>query len=106
MLPGMEDQKPEATQPLFRAAKRRKVIRQRQSSLEPEHEPAPQSVQKVLKARTRTGLDVSNASTSIPSQIHPSPAAQESGDLSAPALMSGRFAPQTGLVKDDVDKHM
>jgi hypothetical protein len=120
-----------ASQPFFRPSKRRKVIRERRpSSSEDEQtsrqthnavEKAAQSgitadkeesesdravvVQKIRKPRTRLGLDVSNSSTRAERSSTTGNIDQERS-VEEIHTIGKRFALQTGLVKDDLDKHM
>jgi hypothetical protein len=128
----MSDTENPTVQPLFRPSKRRKAIRIRsgisgddaqppQASTNPASNPIEGSaigeqeeksdgntvVQRIRKPRAKFGLDVSKDVTTR--QDTNGDALQISGSQEIhqdPIMMGKKFAPQTGLVKDDLDKHM
>jgi hypothetical protein len=121
-----------AAQPSFRPSKRRKVIRERRASPSDDEQAAHQShiaegsvahsgiaadreesesngavvVQKIRKPRARLGLEVSNSSTSRIYKTGMLTSEGHDGTAEEVHSVGKRFAPQTGLVKDDLDKHM
>ena len=119
-------------QPSFRPAKRRKVIRERRASLSDNEQASHHNqnvderaaysgitgdreedesngavvVQKIRKPRVRLGLEVSNSSTSRINKTGPLTSEDQDGRAEGMPMVGKLFAPQTGLVKDDLDKHM
>jgi hypothetical protein len=130
----MSDSEKTTQQPLFRPSKRRKAAHHRQfngtsgngeqptqgniqpasntignSTVEEQDEKSDSTtvVQRIRKPRAKFGLDVSkNSSTRQDINDGELEASGSNGQTLDSILIGKKFAPQTGLVKDDLDKHM
>jgi hypothetical protein len=99
--------------PLFRPSKRQRIFRSRPTdddNISPENSPPSNEEQETLAPRFRRpgrklGLLTTTTLQQAPHRHHDDPASPtpQEKDL---LVVSARFAPPTGLVKDDTDKHM
>jgi hypothetical protein len=130
----MSDSENTTQQPLFRPSKRRKATHHRQfsgtsgnddqptqgniqpasntiggSTVEEQDDKSESAtvVQRIRKPRAKFGLDVSkNSSTRQDINAEEPEVSSTNGRTLDSILIGKKFAPQTGLVKDDLDKHM
>jgi len=125
----MAEETAPSSQPLFRPSKRRKIVRPARDTATSEddnthyegHRTIASSdpkandgngsdaeltlVYKVRKPRARVGLDVTKTANLQP-QASMALAVKNEEPTSRASILGKSFAPQTGLVKDDLDKHM